>query len=135
MVRAQQEYEEPAWSRYDEVFREKAASIGNRKWSQIDTHIYNQVFTGRPKKRPMCAGCGSTCHDSSVCPEGHSQGKKFMGSSQPGGRVVARSFVPNVASVMISTTKESAVMGLLASSAICVYSAWVVIQLVTVKRD
>ena len=39
IMRAQQEYEEPAWSRYDEAFREKAASIGNRKWSQIDTHL------------------------------------------------------------------------------------------------
>ena len=39
-----------------------------------------------------------------------------------------------VASVMISTTKESAVMGLHASTAICVHSARVVIQLVTVKR-
>ena len=29
IVRAQQEYEEPAWSQYDEAFREKAASIGN----------------------------------------------------------------------------------------------------------
>ena len=86
-MRAQQEYEEPAWSRYHEAYQEKAASIGNREWSQ--THIYNQVFTGRTNKRPMCAGCGSTSHDSSVCPEGHSQGKKFIGTSQPGGRAVA----------------------------------------------
>ena len=95
IMRAQQEYEEPAWSRYDEAFREKVAAIGNRKWSQIDTHIYNQVFTGRAKKRPICAGCGSTSHDSSVCPEGHGQGKKFIGTSQQGVRAVARSLVPN----------------------------------------
>ena len=37
----------------------------------------------------MCAGCGSTPHDSSVCPEGHGQEKKFIGTSQPGGPAVA----------------------------------------------
>ena len=30
-----------------------------------------------------------------MCPEGHSQGKKFIGSSQLGGRAVTHSLVPN----------------------------------------
>ena len=47
VLRAQREYEDPAWRLYDEAFLDKAAATGNRKWSQIDTHIYNQIFTGR----------------------------------------------------------------------------------------
>ena len=63
IMRAQQEYEEPAWSRYDEAFREKAASIGNRKWSQIDTHIYNQVFTGCAKALHYFSCYTHSCSD------------------------------------------------------------------------
>ena len=46
VMQAQREYEEPAWHLYDEAFRDKAVATGNRKWSQIDTYIYNQIFTG-----------------------------------------------------------------------------------------
>ena len=35
VLRAQREYEEPAWHVYDEAFWDKAAGTGNRKWSQI----------------------------------------------------------------------------------------------------
>ncbi len=51
IMRAQQEYEEPAWRLYDQAFRDKAASMGNKKWATIDPHIYNQAFTGRARKR------------------------------------------------------------------------------------
>lgn len=54
IMRAQQEYEEPAWRLYDEAFRDKAASTGNKKWALIDPHIYNQIFTGRARKRQGC---------------------------------------------------------------------------------
>jgi len=50
IMRAQREYEEPAWRLYDTAFRDKAASTGNRKWAQLDPHIYNQIFTGRARK-------------------------------------------------------------------------------------
>ena len=50
IMRAQAEYEEPAWRLYDEAFRDKAASTGNRKWALLDTHLYNQIFTGRARK-------------------------------------------------------------------------------------
>ena len=33
-----------------EAFHEKAAATGNRKWSAIDTRIYNRIFTGHVKK-------------------------------------------------------------------------------------
>ena len=53
IIRAAQEFEDPAWRSYDEAFREKAAATGNRKWSEIDSLIYNRVFTGHARKIPM----------------------------------------------------------------------------------
>ena len=50
IIRAVQEFEDPAWRNYDEAFRKKAAATGNRKWSEIDTLIYNRIFTGHAKK-------------------------------------------------------------------------------------
>ena len=52
IIRAAQEFEDPAWRSYDEAFREKAAATGNRKWSEIDSLIYNRVFTGHARKTP-----------------------------------------------------------------------------------
>ena len=52
-IRAAQEFEDPAWRNYDEAFREKSAATGNRKWSEIDSLIYNRVFTGHAKKIPI----------------------------------------------------------------------------------
>ena len=68
VLRAQREYEEPAWRLYDEAFRDKAAATGNRKWSQIDTHIYNQIFTGRARKRVLCTHCSTATHETEECP-------------------------------------------------------------------
>ena len=50
IMRVQVEYEEPAWRLYDEAFRDKAASTGNCKWALLDTHLYNQIFTGRARR-------------------------------------------------------------------------------------
>ena len=50
IIRAAQEFEDPAWRNYDEAFHEKAAATGNPKWSEIDTLIYNRIFTGHAKK-------------------------------------------------------------------------------------
>ena len=59
IIRAAQEFEDPAWKNYDEAFREKAAATGNRKWSAIDTLIYNRVFTGHAKKIQIAPSSGS----------------------------------------------------------------------------
>ena len=64
---AQREYKEPAWRLYDEAFRDKAAATGNRKWSQIDIHICNQIFTCRARKRLLCTHCTAT-HETEECP-------------------------------------------------------------------
>ena len=39
IVRAQIEFEDPTWWTYDEAYRDKAATTGNRKWSEIDPHL------------------------------------------------------------------------------------------------
>ena len=36
IIRAAQEFEDPAWRNYDEAFRKKAAATGNRKWSEVN---------------------------------------------------------------------------------------------------
>ena len=45
VMRAQWEYEEPAWRLYDVAFRDKAAATGNRKWSQIDQSSVHRSST------------------------------------------------------------------------------------------
>ena len=68
VLRAQRDYKEAVWHLYDEAFRDKAAATGNRKWSQIDTHIYNQIFTGRARKRVLCTHCSMATHETEECP-------------------------------------------------------------------
>ncbi len=59
IIRAAQEYEEPAWQFYDRAFREKAAATGFKKWSQLDPVLYNRFFTGKAKHiRFHCAQSG-----------------------------------------------------------------------------
>ena len=67
IMRAQIEFEDPGWRKYDEAYRDKAASMGNRKWSAIDPHLYNQLFTGRAKKVPLCSLCGNSGHTAITC--------------------------------------------------------------------
>ena len=68
IIRAAQEFEDPVWRSYDEAFHEKAAATGNKKWSEIDTHIYNQLFTGHARKVDICKHCNATNHSSDHCP-------------------------------------------------------------------
>ena len=58
IIRAAQEFEDPAWKNY-EAFHEKAAATGNRKWLAIDTLIYNQIFTGHTKKLQIAPSSSS----------------------------------------------------------------------------
>ena len=68
IIRAAQEFEDQVWRSYDKTFREKAAATGNKKWSEIDTHIYNQLFTGHARKVAICKHCNATNHSSDHCP-------------------------------------------------------------------
>ena len=66
IIRAAQEFEDPAWRTYDEAFREKTAATRNRKWSKIGTLIYNRIFIGHTKKFQMFSP--SSSHNSSSIP-------------------------------------------------------------------
>lgn len=81
IMRAQIEFEDPGWRKYDEVYRDKAASTGNRKWSSIDPHFYNQLFTGKAKKVPLCSVCGNTGHTAAICRRKRPSGEPSKGSS------------------------------------------------------
>ena len=50
IIRAQKEYEKPAWRIYDEAYRDAAASSGNKQWSKVDESIFAKVFTGRARQ-------------------------------------------------------------------------------------
>ena len=80
IIQAYQEYEHPQWHNYDEAFRDKAATTGNRKWSVIDSHLYNQIFTGRARKLPVCTHCGASTHHTEGCSfSGAPAQKRFTG--------------------------------------------------------
>ena len=52
IITATQDYEHPAWERYDRAHRDKAAATRNKTWSQIDPALFTQMFTGRAKHLP-----------------------------------------------------------------------------------
>ena len=46
---AAQDYEHPAWEQYDRAYWDKAVATRNKKRSQVDTALFNQMFTGRAR--------------------------------------------------------------------------------------
>ena len=38
------EVEHPAWREYNEAYREKMASTGNKSWSVMDVALYQEVY-------------------------------------------------------------------------------------------
>jgi len=69
IMKAAQEFEDPAWILYDAAYRDKAAATNTKTWSQIDTGLYNQIFTGRARQLRVCKHCSSTSHLSEECME------------------------------------------------------------------
>lgn len=54
VLKAYTEVEEPAWWEYDEAFREKMASTGNRSWKGMDVSLYQELCGSRPRRKvPM----------------------------------------------------------------------------------
>ena len=51
VLKAYAEVEEPAWWEYDEAFREKMASTGNRSWKGMDVSLYQELCGSRPRRR------------------------------------------------------------------------------------
>ena len=86
IIRAQKEYEEPAWRIYDEAYRDAAASSGNKQWSKVDESIFAKVFTGRARQMKWCSSCDAIGHDhqSDTCPQAPPR-KKWAGEDQKKG--------------------------------------------------
>ncbi len=85
VLKAFNEVEHPAWREYDEAFREKMASTGEKTWKGMDVALYQELCGSRQKlrtpqmerkespkgsgmKRPV-SGRGSVCwlYNDSIC--------------------------------------------------------------------
>ena len=51
VMKAFREVEEPAWRLYDETYREKMASTGNRAWTGMDVALYQELCGSRPRRK------------------------------------------------------------------------------------
>ena len=59
VMKAYTEVEDPAWRSYDETFREKMAATGCRLWQGMDVQLYQEVCTGRLRRKlPEQGGSG-----------------------------------------------------------------------------
>ena len=64
ILEASNEYRNDCWLGYDRRFRQQAASRSNCKWSDMDSTLWNMVFTGRTGQ---CGYCFSLYHASKDC--------------------------------------------------------------------
>lgn len=68
IVSASQLFDGPAWVSYDTRYRRKAAISQSFDWSDIDSGLYSECFTGRARVRPTCRICLSESHLDRSCP-------------------------------------------------------------------
>ena len=67
IVRAARNFEGSAWVAYDRQYRREALARRSLNWSQANSRLYNEAFTGRAKAIPRCHHCLSDTHASSAC--------------------------------------------------------------------
>ena len=53
VLKAVNEVEHPAWREYDEAYREKMASTGNKAWSGMDVALYQELCGSRQRQRGL----------------------------------------------------------------------------------
>ena len=70
ITRASRNYEDLAWASYDAAFRRQAANRSTFDWSQVDTTLFNEAFTGRARLLPRCPYCLSDTHRGGECQYG-----------------------------------------------------------------
>ena len=73
IVRAERNYEGTRWVLYDRQFRREALARKDLNWSQTDSRLYNEAFTGRARSIARCAFCLQDDHTSSECPKNPSR--------------------------------------------------------------
>ena len=64
ILKANREYTGGMWSYYNANYHQKAEATLNKDWSAIDTSLFSQCFTGRPRKALGGINCSSLKHDS-----------------------------------------------------------------------
>lgn len=74
VIKGFQEAEDPGWRLYDEAYREKMASTGNRTWEGMDVTLYQEMCGSRPRRKAQ-----------EVVPEtrGRSAGTKWPRDQKP----------------------------------------------------
>ena len=68
IVRASRNVEGNSWVAYDRQYRREALANRDLNWSQMNTRLYNEAFTGRAKSIPRCRHCLSDTHTTTNCP-------------------------------------------------------------------
>ena len=67
ILRASQDFEDPAWLTYDLAFRRQAAATKNQQWSRLNPTLYNVCTAGKARKHTRCELCLSTKHATKEC--------------------------------------------------------------------
>jgi len=67
IVCASRNFEGTAWASYDVAYRCQAANRGSLNWSEIDSALYNEAFTGSVKLPPQCTYCLAETHEGKDC--------------------------------------------------------------------
>ena len=67
ILRASQDFEDPAWITYDLAFRRQAAATNNRQWSRLNPTLYSICTAGKARKNTRCELCLNSDHTTKEC--------------------------------------------------------------------
>lgn len=62
IVRAARNFEGNSWVAYDRQYRREALANKDLNWSQMNSRLYNEAFTGRAKNIPRCRHIALATH-------------------------------------------------------------------------
>jgi len=69
IIKAHRRFAGDGWIIYDSFYCRQAANIKSLDWGLMDGHLWNELFTGRPKAIARCRICLSELHSQTDCPE------------------------------------------------------------------
>ena len=67
IIRAEEEYAEGAWVRYDAAYRQQAAACHNTAWSRVNPSLFSLCFTSKAQTSSRCDLCLSSSHGTREC--------------------------------------------------------------------
>ena len=69
IVKCSKSFRWPAWVLYDQEFRQSRAGDQSRRWDEIDSCLYTQMFSGKAEEgESWCSLCHTTEHTRKACP-------------------------------------------------------------------